>query len=53
MRHLPFAIGVRERDQWVACMHQAMQESELDPVLVARLNESFFKTADWMRNIAV
>jgi len=51
MRHMPFAIGIRERDQWLACMRQAMQEMALDPVLIARLDESFFKTADWMRNI--
>ncbi len=50
MRHMPFAIGVIERDQWLACMDQAMRETELDPALRARLNESFFKTADWMRN---
>ncbi len=50
MRHMPFAIGVIERDQWLACMNQAMRESELDPALRTRLSESFFKTADWMRN---
>jgi hemoglobin len=50
MRHTPFAIGVLERDQWLACMDQAMRESELDPALRTRLNESFSKTADWMRN---
>ena len=49
-RHLPFAIGIAERDQWLACMKQAMVETELDPALVVRLEESFFKTADWMRN---
>jgi len=49
-RHLPFSIGVQERDQWVACMHQAMTEVALDPVLIERLTESFFGTADWMRN---
>jgi hemoglobin len=49
-RHLPFAIGIAERDQWMACMKQAMVETELDPALVTRLEESFFKTADWMRN---
>ena len=49
-RHLPFAIGIRERDQWLACMHQAMQELAIDPRLIERLNESFFNTADWMRN---
>lgn len=50
MRHMPFAIGVIERDQWLACMDQAMRESEIDPALRTRLNESFSKTADWMRN---
>lgn len=49
-RHLPFPIGIRERDQWLACMDQAMQEIGLPPELVERLRESFFGTADWMRN---
>jgi hemoglobin len=49
-RHLPFPIGIKERDQWLACMDQAMREVQLDPVLVERLKESFFNTADWMRN---
>ena len=49
-RHLPFPIGIRERDQWLACMHQAMTETALDATLIARLDESFFNTADWMRN---
>ncbi len=49
-RHLPYSIGVRERDQWMACMEQAMHECELDPLLVSRLKASFANTADWMRN---
>lgn len=49
-RHMPFSIGVLERDQWVSCMDQAMQETGVDEVLRARLKESFFQTADWMRN---
>jgi hemoglobin len=49
-RHLPFAIGITERDQWLACMDQAMAETAVDPALRARLGESFFQTADWMRN---
>ncbi len=49
-RHLPFAIGIRERDQWLACMHQAMTELALDPQLIERLDAAFFKTADFMRN---
>jgi len=51
-RHLPFAIGVRERDQWMACMRQAMREVEVDPELAERLAQEFFNTADWMRNRA-
>jgi len=50
MRHMPFSIGVLERDQWLACMDQAMQETGVDPVLRERLKTSFFQTADWMRN---
>jgi hemoglobin len=50
MRHMPFAIGVLERDQWLACMDQAMRECALDAELRQRLNQSFFQTADWMRN---
>lgn len=50
MRHMPFSIGVLERDQWLACMDQAMGELAIDPILRTRLNVSFFKTADWMRN---
>jgi hemoglobin len=50
MRHMPFSIGIIERDQWLACMDQAMGETELPEELRTRLNESFFKTADWMRN---
>jgi hemoglobin len=50
-RHLPFPIGIKERDQWLACMDQAMGEVGIDPALRERLRESFFQTADWMRNI--
>ncbi len=49
-RHMPFAIGITERDQWLACMDQAMAETGVDADLRRRLNESFFQTADWMRN---
>jgi hemoglobin len=50
MRHMPFSIGILERDQWLACMDQAMQEVDVDADLHSRLNQSFFQTADWMRN---
>jgi hemoglobin len=49
-RHLPFPIGIRERDQWLACMEQTMVEQGVGEDLRARLREAFFQTADWMRN---
>ncbi len=52
MRHMPFSIGVLERDQWVACMDQAMGEVGIEPSLRARLKASFMQTADWMLNRA-
>lgn len=50
MRHMPFAIGTLERDQWVLCMGRAMQDIAVPPELAERLLASFFNTADWMRN---
>ena len=49
-RHMPFAIATKERDQWLRCMALAMQELAIDHDLQQRLMQSFFHTADWMRN---
>jgi hemoglobin len=49
-RHMPFVIGIRERDQWLACMDQAMGEIAVTDELRAKLREAFLGTADWMRN---
>ena len=51
-RHLPYAIGNTERDQWMACMTQAMQECGVEAQLAAALRQAFQGTADWMRNRA-
>lgn len=51
-RHLPYAIGRTERDQWMACMMSAMAELQVEPALADRLAEAFFGTADWMVNRA-
>jgi hemoglobin len=51
-RHLPFAIGTRERDQWVACMVLAMEDVGIEEAVRARLTANFFHTADFMRNEA-
>ncbi|PQA79253.1 group II truncated hemoglobin [Rhodoferax sp. TS-BS-61-7] len=50
-RHMPFKIGILERDQWLACMDQAMGDSAVPTELRERLKTSFFQTADWMRNV--
>ena len=52
-RHLPFSIGIRERDQWMSCMQQAMSELAVDVTLAAQLAQAFYGTADWMRNRGV
>jgi hemoglobin len=49
-RHLAFAIGNAERDQWMACMTQTMHECGVEPDLAASLQQALQGTADWMRN---
>ena len=49
-RHLPFAIASPERDQWLRCMAWAMQDVGVEQTLQVRLMQSFYETADWMRN---
>lgn len=49
-RHMPFAIGESERDQWMGSMQRAMDEVGLDEELREELTAAFWKTADFMRN---
>lgn len=49
-RHMPFSIGVVERDQWMACMILAMEDVGIEKGLRKKLTENFFNTADFMRN---
>jgi hemoglobin len=56
-RHLPQAIGgrtigIQERDEWVACMDQAMHETGVTENLRAGLRGAFSQTADAMRTRA-
>jgi len=50
MRHLPFPIAEAERDQWMRCMKQALQEVVEYSQLRAELTAAFEKVADHMRN---
>ncbi len=49
-RHMPFTIGDSERDQWMMCMRQAMEDVGIPAELRKELEAAFFKTADFMRN---
>jgi len=49
-RHLPFPIGIAERDQWLACMRQALDDVAIEPSIGAQLMQAFSKLADHMRN---
>mgnify|MGYP000491064150 FL=1 len=49
-RHLPYKISVTERNQWLVCMYQAMEDCGIDGNIAKQLEKSFFNTADWMRS---
>ncbi len=50
MRHMPFKIGIAERDAWLLCMQGAMEEVIGSARLRELLMQQLFKVADWMRN---
>jgi hemoglobin len=50
MRHLPFRIGVAERDRWVELMNAAMEESAVPEEAAGFLGPFFAQVADFMRN---
>jgi len=49
-RHLPFSIGDEERDAWMLCMRQAMQEVVADEDVREAILDKLSQLADWMRN---
>lgn len=51
-RHMPFAIGVSERDQWLACMAIALRSCGLPDATHIALWPALSGLADWMRNQA-
>ena len=50
MRHMPFAIGKRERDEWLWCMERAIAEHDMPEELRAHLVARMRDLADHMRN---
>lgn len=51
-RHLPFPIGDEERDAWVRCMDQALEEQEMPDQVRVFLRQRLRGVADHMRNQA-
>lgn len=49
-RHLPFAIGKSERDQWMLCMVQAFDDMKIEEPLRSELLHALLNLADHMRN---
>ena len=51
-RHLPFAIGVRERDQWLFCMAKAIDACQVPEAFRRDFIPAIARLADHMRNQA-
>ncbi|ORU89393.1 MAG: hemoglobin-like protein [Cycloclasticus sp. symbiont of Poecilosclerida sp. M] len=49
-RHLPFSVGIKERDEWLACMDSALNKMAIEKPMHDELMQAFFNTADFMRN---
>jgi hemoglobin len=50
-RHLPFPIGINERDQWLLCMFKAIADvAEIQEPVRSALQKSLAHLADHMRN---
>jgi hemoglobin len=50
MRHMPFRIGIAERDRWLQLMGEAMDETQVPPFARLFLDQLFAQVADFMRN---
>ena len=49
-RHMPFKIGIAERDRWIELMGAAADEVITDPGIRASVMEFFSQVADFLRN---
>ncbi|APV41876.1 globin [Pseudomonas frederiksbergensis] len=50
MRHAPFAVSIVERNEWMLCMRQAIDEQVNDIALNSKLQRMFSEMADHMIN---
>ncbi|MBK9253444.1 MAG: group II truncated hemoglobin [Proteobacteria bacterium] len=49
-RHLPFPIGIADRDAWLLCMNRALDAHVAADPVRENIREAITKLADWMRN---
>lgn len=49
-RHMPFSIGLAERDRWLDLMGAAMKETNVPEDVAPVLGEFFAQVAEMMRN---
>lgn len=49
-RHLPFEITAHQRDLWMLCMNQALEEVVTDKLMRRQLQASFYQLATHMIN---
>ncbi len=50
MRHMPFAIGPNEAEEWLRCMGEALDELGVAGRLRVYLDDQFRRSAHWMEN---
>lgn len=50
MRHMPFTIGMAERDRWLKLMVEAMHETSIPKEAALTMTPFFEQVADMMRN---
>jgi hemoglobin len=49
-KHMNFPIGEAERNAWILCMRRAMEDVVSNATLRQQLEQSFTKTANFIRN---
>jgi hemoglobin len=49
-RHMPFSIGIAERDRWLKLMGEAMRETGISTEVAGVMLPFFAQVADSMRN---
>lgn len=50
-RHLPFPIGIADRDAWMLCMNGALDAHVAAGPVRENIREAIGNLADWMRNL--